>query len=132
MYNCAAIRQMTRTSEKKKHWYFPLRAIFILWTGSLQQHDISRAPGHMVPVSLEFLLLERLMKSREDQGVGGSSVGGGVLSRGAELSRVSISALHVSYAFLSACISCVFPLIISSCANSSTALGVELASHADC
>lgn len=46
MYNCAAIRETTRTTGN--HWYFALRAIFILWTGSLQQHDISRVPGHMV------------------------------------------------------------------------------------
>lgn len=47
MYNCVAIKEMAHTTEK--HWYFPLRAIFILWTRSLQQHDISRALGHMVP-----------------------------------------------------------------------------------
>lgn len=81
MYNCAAIKEMTRTNEK--HWYFPLRAIFIFWTGSLQQHDISRAPGHMSHSSdsLEFLLLERLIKYREDLGGKGSSVGVGYLRR---------------------------------------------------
>lgn len=47
MFNCAAIKEMAHANEK--HWYFPLRAIFIFWTGSLQQRDISREPGHMVP-----------------------------------------------------------------------------------
>lgn len=47
LHYCVAIKEMAHTNEK--HWHSSLRAIFIFWTGSLQQHDISRAPCHMVP-----------------------------------------------------------------------------------
>lgn len=58
-----------------KDWYFPLRAELILWTQSLTQHNMiqpeSRVTWLQSPASLEFLLLERLMKYREAQRVAG-------------------------------------------------------------
>ena len=86
------------------------------------------------PVSPEFLLLERLMKYREAQGVAGSSVGGGVLRRGAELSCISTSAVLVR--MRSTCSMCSFvwlrflhrtPIILMkrSRASSSAALGAN-------
>lgn len=78
MYHWAAIKQTNHTNESYR--YFPLRAIFIFWTGSLQQHDISRAPGHMVPQpSLPGVPVaaERLMKCGQDQGVGSRVLGAG-------------------------------------------------------
>lgn len=81
MYNCAAIKQANHTNEK--YWYFPLRAIFIFWTGSLQQHDISRAPGHMVPSAQSpwssCCYRESVMKCGQDQGVGSRVLGAGNL-----------------------------------------------------
>lgn len=44
----ADMKMYSNANEKLR--YFPLRAIFIFRTGSLQQHDLSRAPGHMVPL----------------------------------------------------------------------------------
>lgn len=76
MYKCTAIKEMVHTNEK--HWYFPLRAIFILWTGSLQQHDISRAPGHMVPQPS----LPGVPVARETDEVEGSPGGRGAKFRG--------------------------------------------------
>lgn len=63
-----------------------------------------RVTWSLSPVSLEFLLLERLMKYKEDQGVGGRVLGAGyvgeVLSRVAYLYRQykSVCTLHVIYA----------------------------------
>lgn len=93
MYNCVAIKEMAHTN-KKNHWYSSLRAIFIFWTGSLQQHDISRAPCHMVPQAS----LRGVPVARETDEVKGSpggrglSVGSRLLRRGAELSCASTSA----------------------------------------
>lgn len=71
MYNCSEIKEVTHTNEK--HWYFPLRSIFISWTGSLQQHDISRVPGHMAPQpSLPGVLVAR----ETDEVQGRPGVGG--------------------------------------------------------
>lgn len=68
----------------EKHWYFPLRAIFILWTGTLRQHDISSELGHMVPQpSLPGVPVAKETDEvlyREDQGVWGQVLGAGHFS----------------------------------------------------
>lgn len=113
MYNCAAIKEVTHTNEK--HWYFPLRAIFIFWTGSLQQHDISRAPGHMVPQpSLPGVLVAReTVKVQGRPKVGGQALGVGYLGEVLSCpvclyhSNLSICTLHVTCTVLSDRVSCV-------------------------
>lgn len=111
MYKCTAIKEMVHTNEK--HWYFPLRAIFILWTGSLQQHDISRAPGHMVPQPS----LPGVPVARETDEVEGSPGGRGAKCRGqgAEVRRSVVLLIYIStisplctlHAISSGCIPCV-------------------------
>lgn len=76
MYICAAIKEVTHTNEQ--HRYFPLRATFIFWTGSLQQHDISRAPGHVVPQpSLPGVLVARETDEVQGRSRGRGSTAGG-------------------------------------------------------
>lgn len=94
MYSGAAIKEVTHTNEKD--WYFPLRAIFIFWTGSLWQHDISRELGHMVPQTS----LPRVPVATETDGVWGRPEGGGVFRRGAGCSCIFVSAVLASVRML--------------------------------
>lgn len=123
MYNCAVIKEMTHTNEK--HWYFPLRAIFIFGTGSLQQHDISGAPGHMVP----HPALPGVSAARDTDEVWGRPRGGGVLKTGAESFCTSISSIslraHYMLSSMHISLAAFLELICPLCAKSPPALCVH-------
>ena len=99
MHNYAAIKEATHTEEKYRH--FPCRSLFIFWTVYLQQHNISRALGHMVPQpSLAGPLVARETDEAQRRARGGVEGGGGggwYRKRVAELSCISISALLCLY-----------------------------------